>query len=333
MPPEQTDTPDVEASQVEIQGQDVAEQQPGTADSSPANGETGERDLLSVVRDAVDPKQAPDQQAASPAEGDEAGDKPGENDPNARDDENYTDVPFHKHPRFRRLLTERNEFKSDAGEYRKVKTFLDDNGVSPQEAADLLTVGAMAKSNPAKAWELAKPWVLKVMQAAGEMLSPELQAAVDAGEMSREAAFEVSRARATVQSVEASQSFQAQRDQRRQTEQAAADIRGAAVDWESERRERDPNFDAKIEPILREVAYQHMQGNRPDSPAAVKKQLDDAYRVVNAALAPTAAAPQPTPRPAATRPARTPITGGSVAGSTRPAPQSVLDIVRAGPGA
>ncbi|MGX5775471.1 hypothetical protein [Methylorubrum zatmanii] len=328
MSTEDLQTPADETIPVETTGQDAGAQSPDNAASSPANGESGERNLLSVVRDAVDKTQAPDQQAASPAEGSEEGREPDANEPKPRDDENYTDVPFHKHPRFQEVIRERNAFKADAGEYRKVKTFLDDNGVSAEEAADLLTVGALAKTNPAKAWELAKPWVVKVMQAAGEILSPEMQAKVEAGELSREAAFEVSRARASVQSSEASQSFRAQQEQRRQVEKAAEDIRGAAVDWERERQARDPNFAAKVEPILREVAYRRMKGEVPDSPAAVKAQLDDIYKVVNAAYAPPAAAPAPAPRPAATRPARTPITGGSVAGSTRPKPDSVLDIVR-----
>lgn len=325
---EDLQTPAEETVPVDTTGQDAGAQSPDNAASSPANGASGERDLLSVVRDAVDKTQAPDQQAASPAEGSGEGKEPDAKEAPARDDENYTDVPFHKHPRFQEVIRERNAFKADAGEYRKVQTFLDDNGVSAAEAADLLTVGALAKSNPAKAWELAKPWVVKVMQAAGEILAPELQEAVNAGEMSRERAFELSRARATVQSSEASQSFREQQEQRRQVEQAATDIRDAAVNWESERRDRDPNFEAKIEPILREVAYRRMQGQVPDSPAAVKAQLDDIYKAVNASLAPAAVAPAPTPRPAATRPARTPITGGSVAGSTRPKPDSVLDIVR-----
>jgi hypothetical protein len=179
--------------------------------AEPANGEgssasqakTEDEGLLGVVRDAA-PAKKPDAAAASPAEGAETGDKPGEGAPKQPDNENYSDVPFNKHPRFRQLLSERNANKGDAERYRQVDTFIRDNGMSAQEAADLLTVGAMAKTNPAKAWELARPWVENLLKAAGEVLSPELQQAVQEGRMTQEAAYEVSRSRASVASMEAS---------------------------------------------------------------------------------------------------------------------------------
>jgi hypothetical protein len=298
------------------------------AGSSAAQAKTEDEGLLAVVRDAA-PAKKPDPAAASPAEGDEAGKQPGAGQTQARDDENFSDVPFNKHPRFRQLLGERNSFKADAENFRKVDTFIRDNGMTAEEAANLLTVGAMAKTDPARAWEMAKGWVENLLKAAGEVLSPELQAAVHEGRMTQEAAYEVSRSRASVQSMQAARSFEAQRLSRERVEGHARSITSAAQSWEDTRRERDPNFDAKLEPIHRELAWRHRNGDLPKSADEVRAQLDDVYKTVNAALG-AQAAPAATPqRPAPQRQERKPVTGGSVAGgNTKAQPRNMLEVVQ-----
>ena len=297
------------------------------AGSSAAQTQTEDEGLLGIVRDAA-PSKKPDPSAASSAEASEAG-KPGAEPPKQPDNENYSDVPFNKHPRFRQLLSENKANKGDAERYRQVDTFIRDNGMSAQEAADLLTVGAMAKTNPAKAWELARPWVENLLKAAGEVLSPELTQAVESGQMTREAAYEVSRARASVASVEASRSFETRRASEKAESEASAAITDAARDWETERAARDPNFAAKVEPILREITWRKAQGDVPKNAAEVKAQLDDVYKAVNAALAPPAAASGAAPRPGVPRKATTPVVGGSVAaGNAKPAPRSMLEVIQ-----
>jgi hypothetical protein len=323
---------------LEVQaGSEGTDGQAGADGAKPADGEgssasqakTEDEGLLGVVRDAA-PAKKPDAAAASPAEGAETGDKPGGGAPKQPDNENYSDVPFNKHPRFRQLLSERNANKGDAEKYRQVDTFIRDNGMSAQEAADLLTVGAMAKTNPAKAWELARPWVENLLKAAGEVLSPELQQAVQEGRMTQEAAYEVSRSRASVASMEASRGFEERRRQEQTQTEHARSITTAAEDWETDRRARDPNYDTKLELIHREIAWRHHNGDVPKTPAEVKAQLDDAYKAVNAALKPAATPPAAAPgRQAPARTATKPVTGGSVAGgNAKPAPRSMLEVVQ-----
>jgi hypothetical protein len=308
-------------------GQDGAAAPADGAGSSAAQAKTEDEGLLGVVRDAA-PSKKPDPAAASPADGAEAGDKPGEGTPKKEPAEDFSDVPFNKHPRFRQLLSERNGFKGDAEKYRQVDTFIRDNGMSAQEAADLLTVGAMAKTNPAKAWELARPWVENLLKAAGEVLAPELEQAVQEGRMTREAAYDLSRSRATVASMEAARSFEGQRAEQKARDDHAKSITDAAQSWEDTRRERDPGFDAKLEPIHRELAWRHRNGDVPKDAAGVQAQLDDVYKTVNAQLAPQAAPAAPQ-RQAPTRQATKPVTGGSVAGgNAKPAPRSMLEVVQ-----
>jgi hypothetical protein len=325
-------------------GEGGTDGQGGADGAAPANGEgssasqtqSDDDGLLGVVRDAAKPKEPDAAAAASSADGAEGkGDKPGEGAPK-RDDENFSDVPFNKHPRFRQLLSERNTFKTDAGKYRQIDTFLQDNGMSNEEAANLLTVGAMAKTDPAKAWEMARPWVENLLKAAGEVLSDELVAAVREGRMTQEAALELSRSRAAVASAGAMRTFEQQRQERTAATDHQRSITDAAQTWEDTRRERDPNFDAKVEQIHRELAWRHRNGDIPKDAAGVTAQLNDVYKVVNAAMKPAtppAAATAPAGRPAAPKPAPKPavraVVGGSVAsGQAKAAPKNMLEVVQ-----
>jgi hypothetical protein len=148
--------------------------------------------------------------------------------------------------------------------------------------------------------------------------------------MSQEAALDVSRARASVAGVQATQSFQQQRAERQRQQEAEQREQGAVLEkqtaaqsWEDDRREKDPNFDAKLPDIIAEVKRLQELGYRPVSVDGVTDQLNRAYRAVNARLQPRTVQVQP-------RPALRPINGGQVSGNTRPAaPQNTLDIIQA----
>ena len=297
---------------------------PDDAVSSPATGanETAAPDTLSIVRDVVKEKRA-DAEVASPAEGEE------EKGPDAQaaaeqNDDDWSNVPFNKHPRFQKLLHERNTFKQDATRYTNVVNFIDQAGLSEQEAADGLRVLGMAKVNPVAAWEQIKPWVQSLLVAAGEIIPEDLAQRVNAGELTRDTALEIARANAKAQSVEAAQSFRQQREQERQQTETVNAIRNAAEVWEQDRILKDPNFEAKRVALQKEVLYLQRVEGRPDTPAGVTAQLHKAYKAVNASL------PKPAPVPQA-RPTVRPVVGGQVAGNQSNAepPKSTLDIVRA----
>lgn len=290
------------------------------ADSSSATDAIEDGSPLSVVRDVVAESRKPDPTASS-AEGEEEGRKPGE-----QAAEDYSDVPFHKHPRFQQLLREKKEATVDAVRYRNIQRFLDDNGVEAQEAVNALEVAALAKSNPAEAWARLKPWLQELLVAAGEVLPQDLQQRVQAGELSQEAAYEVSRSRATVSSVAKQRSFEQQQADRRRETEAGNAVTGAAQAWEADRRAKDPNFDAKMNPLLREVAYLQASEGKPNNVEGVRDQLQRAYKAVNAGFVAPVAVAAPKPQ---VRPAIRPVTGGQVAGQAKPEPKSVLDIIRA----
>jgi polyhydroxyalkanoate synthesis regulator phasin len=275
---------------------------------------------LGLVRDVVD-KRAPDTAAAaSSATGEDDGlttddDLPGE----TKNEDDYSDVPFNKHPRFQELLRKSNEYKTDAQRYQNVQNFVDKQGLAAQEVHDLLSLGGLMKTNPVAAWQMAKPVVEKLLVAAGEILPADLKAMVEAGDMTLEAAKTVSRSRAEVNSVTATRQFEHTRAETKQQEDAAQAVKDAAETWEANRRQRDPNFAAKIPALQREIAYLLQTEGHPRTPQGVKEQMGRAYKAIAVTAAP---APKPAPKPAIT-----PITGGTVSGNAQPPANSTLDII------
>lgn len=291
------------------------------ASSSTATDEN-EDGLLSVVRDVVDARVKPDA-AASSADGAETGLGPdGKPLPTGPDNETFLDVPFHKHPRFQEVIAQRNGFREDAGRYQNVVSYLSENNLSSEEAANALHTFARAKVDPAGAFAELKPWLQELLVAAGEVMPADIQARVDKGEIPAEVGIELSRERAKSKSHETRQGFEAQKNARVSQTNLVTELVTTAQSWEADRRAKDPNFAAKHPALLREVAFLQQQHGKPKDKAGVLKQLKDAYDAVNKTFKAPAAAP-------ARKPAIKPVTGGTVTGTVREKPQTTLDIVRA----
>lgn len=313
--------------------QDVAPAQAaGDAQSSSAT-DVAESPTLSIVRDVVAKEAEAAPQGSSPEaeeDGGEAADPEAEKEPEttepaaeAEDDE--TKYPKRAQKRIRELVEEKKTLEADATRYRNVETFLRDNNLAPDEAADGLQIMALAKTNPVEAWERIKPWVEKVAVAAGVIMPSDLQQQVQQGYMTRDAALELSKTRARLGAVEAQRQFEQQRAQEQAAVAYQQSIVGAASTWEQDRRVKDPNFEAKLPALQREIAYLHATEGRPNTPEGVRDQCERAYKAVNSQVRGVAAAPAAPAR----RPAVAPIGGGQVAGNPAPKPESTLDIIRA----
>jgi hypothetical protein len=321
----------VEAASSDVSEDVIDQVAPATeaenAASSPAT-ESDDKDMLSIVRDVVDKAAEPKSEAVSQTAGEEVGD---DEKKVAEADDEFANVPFNKHPRFKAVITERNNLrgeintlKPDADRYRNVQTFLDQNSLTAEDASELLIVGALMKSNPVQAWERIKPRIQQLLVAAGEIVPEDIQPRVQNGELSHEAALELSRARARADALAASQSFREQREAQQSQQNLANSLRDTAQEWVNDRTAKDPNFNAKQPLLEREITFLQAREGVPRTPEGVKAQLAKAYKSVNE-MGHFAA---PTPVPAA-RKQITPVRGGQVAGNQRPAETSTLDIIRA----
>lgn len=293
------------------------------AGSSDAQGDNAELTTLDIVRDVVkgDGKDG----AASPADGSEDESNSEEESGTKEDDEDYSDVPFHKHPRFQHLLRAKKAAEGDATRYRNVQQFMDQNGIDAEEASNLLIFAALLRTDPPEAWKMAQPVMQQLLQACGEVLPDDLKQKVDAGEMSAEAAAEVARSRARVKSVEDGRTFEQQQRERREKQELEKSLYTTATTWAADRRKKDPNFAAK-EPLLKkEIAWLQSQEGVPNTPDGVLDQLTRAYK----AVAVPVTVKKPNAAPAVGQGAqRRPSAAGGASGTAQPKPRSTLDIIR-----
>lgn len=282
---------------------------------APAESSTAEGDdaLLSVARDAVPAEEAAEE--ASPAEGEEQTEP---EEAAERDEDDYSDVPFHQHKRFRELVQKVKTYRQDAENYRKVQTFIDESGLAPEEASEGLVIMGLMKTNPREAWVRMKPVIQNLLVAAGEIIPSELQQQVEAGALTREAAVELSRTKAELEAMRKAQEFEAIRRQQRAVATAQAELQGAAELWERDRKLKDPNFSAKEATLHREVAWL-LREEKPQTPQEVKALLDRAYKTVNSSYRPPA--PKPTKQAA-------PQAVSKASGANNSDPQSTLDVMK-----
>lgn len=298
------------------------------AESSAATDET-EVDTLSIVRDVVGEKAEEPAEAASSAEGDEeTGEGADEANPKEPSDD-YSDVPFNQHPRFKQLIHERNSLRAPAAEYQKIVSYMEANALTAEEAANGVTIMGLAKLDPVEAFKQVAPWFKQLAVAAGEILPDDLAARVQSGELTKAAAFEISRLTAGQKAQGARQQFEQSRGERQQQVQSVEALRGAASAWESDRQLKDPNFAAKVPLIRSKIAFLHSTGQVPRTPEGVKEQLKLVYADVNRELGAKAAAAT---RQAPKKPALRPVVGGQVASTARPdtpsGTKSTVDIIK-----
>ena len=320
LPPSEQVNPDVALAKAD-----------GDAQSSSAT-DVAESPSLSIVRDVVAKEAEAAPQGSSPEaeeDGGEAADPDNQDPPEATEapaeaEDDETKYPKRAQKRIRELVEEKKSLEVEATRYRNVETFLRDNGLAPDEAADGLQIMALAKTNPVEAWERIKPWVEKVAVAAGVIMPNDLQQQVQQGHLTRDAAMELSKTRAQLGAVEAQRQFEQQRAREQSVVAYQQAIVGAATTWEQDRRVKDPNFEAKLPALQREIAYLHATEGRSNTPEGVRDQCERAYKAVNAQARGVAA-----PAATARRPAVAPIGGGQVAGNPAPKPESTLDIIRA----
>ena len=115
-----------------------------------------EADLLSVVQDAL-----PTEEAETPLEETEEevaeveSKEEVEAELEAEDDsEDYSNVPFNKHPRFQKLIAEKNElkelsnkYKTDSEQYKKITDFIELNNLSAKDAVEGFRIMATLRNN------------------------------------------------------------------------------------------------------------------------------------------------------------------------------------------
>tara|TARA_R110000782_G_scaffold49944_2_gene108499 strand:+ start:2961 stop:3911 length:951 start_codon:yes stop_codon:yes gene_type:complete len=286
--------------------------------SSTAESET-EADLLSVIQDAMQPEEETESHSESEVEEPDvfAAESNAESDEEVDEVEDFTDEPFHKHPRFKKVLEERNAYKDSADKFGVMQSYLTDNQLSGDEAAKGLEIMALMKANPMAALDALKPYVQNLSQAAGIVLPQDIQTRVDDGYLDEDAGRELAVSRASEQRANAQVNQYAEAQQQQVAQQHVNSLAQTVTAWEEKARQSDPDFNLKQEEIDDRIRVMVSERGRPNTPQDAISMAKEAYGAVNTRFQ---------ARFADRRPIKT-ASGGNIGGSPQAEPQSLQDAI------
>lgn len=207
-------------------------------------------------------------------------------------DEELKTMKVKTRKRFEKLQNTTRELKEqlqgaeqEASHYRQFTSYLESNRITQDEANELFEIGALMKNDPNKALQLIAPHYNRLLQATGNVLPPELVEQVQNGYITKEAAFEISRSRASgqmTQSIAQEQTqHQAQQAARQQQEQVGS-VQSAMAAWENKWSTSDPDYKQKKDLVLEQVELSLVRAQRAGTSP---KTVEDAIRLANEAKA------------------------------------------------
>ena len=270
-------------------------------DSTPISSGAGDQDankkpksLLDAVKSAVQ-KTAADA-GSSPVETNGAsasGAKPPEPslDDKAKDKAGADadqKLPFHNHPRWKEVVAERDAYRTDAGEYRKITNFMSTNGLSNEEVVEGFQIMALMKVNPAEAHKKISEYKARLDAIVGEVLPEDLSEKVRDGFIDKDTAKELAALKAQQKLAEQRQ-VQAIQDQDLQVRKG---IHAAVVNWEQQMKVKDPDWSAKQEMVIDQVKLM-LSAEQPSTPEQALALVERAHSTIRERLARFAPRRQP----------------------------------------
>jgi len=229
-----------------------------TADSQPQNT-TGDEpaSLLDAIKKVV-----PDQ--ASPAKEDTKSEPEADAkaDTTGADKEDDKPPPFHEHPRWKKVVGERDEAKrqvqeltADAVSFRQVRDYMASNSLTADEVKQGFAIMAALKNNPAQAWEMLQPTIHGLGVFLGHDLPADLKQKVEEGMVDEATARETARLRNVSQFEQQRSQAQVQRQQQSANEQHMTRVAGSVDQWVAAQAGSDPDF-KRVEPLLAGMVLQ-----------------------------------------------------------------------------
>lgn len=282
--------------------------------------------LLDVVQNVLeDPKDGEEVQAtdSSTTEDEpedsqyEASDSDDDVELSKEDDEEYKDAPFSKHPRFRKLIAEKNRYREGAEQYDRIKNFMSVNGLKPDEVVEGFRVMSLMKNDPNEAYKVLRDQLGKLADTNGYRVPKDIKQKIDDGYIDEATGRELSRTRAEL-TREKGIRQQLQDNQNRASQQQTTETLTQSIrDWEEKIMQQDPDYTLKQDEILDRVeAMVAREGKPADSEAGIRI-MNDAYQTVT---------DRHRQRVPAAKPLKS-VQGGKLSGSPTPQPKSLFDVV------
>ncbi len=196
--------------------------------------------------------------------------------------------PFHTHPRWKKLVQERDTLKADlekvrteSGQQKEVVQRFEgftnavrQAGLTPDDVNNGFEIMRLMKTDPLKAWEKLQPIVDILSQFAGEKLPADLQEKVDAGTVDVEVAKELARTRSQTHFVSERDKERehraSQTEQQRRIDAHVNAVATAITGWETEWKKNDPDYQKKQSLVSDKIlALMNVEGYPKTTEAAV----------------------------------------------------------------
>lgn len=224
-------------------------------------------------------------------------------------------LPFHNHPRWKEVVSERDAYRSDAGEFRKITTFMSQNGLTSAEVAEGFQIMALMKTNPAEAHKMISEYKTRLDPFVGEKLPDDLHKKVEEGYVDEQTAKEYAALKAEKNLFEQRQQYAMQQ----QAEQARSSIHSAVVNWEQQMKVKDPDWSAKQE-LVTDQAKLMLASESPSTPEEALALVERAHSIIRERLSRFA----PQRRPVSN------VSSSTSSANAAPVPKSLIEAVRLG---
>ena len=303
---------------------EVAEDTASSSDATEVEAETSETETLeSAVQDALGPLEedvvveeaetTEEKEVTEPIEASE--DTPSDD---------YKDVPFNKHPRFRGLVSEKNELKetvsklqNDSDQYAKITDFIEKNNLTAKDSVEGFKIMAAIRNNPDLAYKMLGHHLGNMSKVTGRSIPKDIQAKVDDGFLDENAARELSQTRAKLARVQNLRKADHARGAKQQSAVQSDMLSNALQTWGETTLAKDVDFSLKQEEFNDRVVALVNERGQPQTQAEVLSLVDDAYATVNERFK----ARQPHPSAMKT------ATGGKLSGTPVAEPVSLRDAI------
>jgi hypothetical protein len=310
---------------------DVSE---SVAESSPA--EQG-GSMLDAVIAAIEPKDketspssAPDSTKATDTQSTDGSTpeevKPKVTDPDPDMSEAEINSLHHKTKKqIQKLIGQRKDLESSvsalrpkADQYDQIASHIRTTGLNSADLDNLFEIGTlMKKGDLFAARDKLLPYVQQILEATGGVLPKDLEAAVEAKELSLQHARELAEARSRNILNQHQNGVRQQSDAQEGHRQFLGGVVSAVNDWEQGKRRSDPDWSLKAPEIKAALELAIFKGARPNSVQEAVKMAEDALVTVDAKLK------QFRPQPRAVRS----ISGMPQASTATGPPKSMLEAV------
>ena len=314
----------VEENVIDESTTEVAEDTASSSDATEVEAETSETETLeSAVQDALGPLEedvvveeaetTEEKEVTEPIEASE--DTPSDD---------YKDVPFNKHPRFRGLVSEKNELKetvsklqNDSDQYAKITDFIEKNNLTAKDSVEGFKIMAAIRNNPDLAYKMLGHHLGNMSKVTGRSIPKDIQAKVDDGFLDENAARELSQTRAKLARVQNLRKADHARGAKQQSAVQSDMLSNALQTWGETTLAKDVDFSLKQEEFNDRVVALVNERGQPQTQAEVLSLVDDAYATVNERF--KARQPQPSAMKTAT--------GGKLSGTPVAEPVSLRDAI------